>query len=186
MLLSTVRQRLLFWNSNMLEKKNEKDAKPNVLGELIIPVFGVVFTTYYFSTIIDSPWTAQVNAVMVGLVLFLICTIFFIRKSQVIKLNQARIVLEYKRFWPAIFKKQTGFIAITVGYLLIIEYLGYTLATIIFFFLSMSLLDGGRHKIVKLALSLTMAAIGYVVFILMFETRLPLGFIELSLREVIR
>jgi hypothetical protein len=104
----------------------------------------------------------------------------------VIKLNQARIVLEYKRFWPAIFKKQTGFIAITVGYLLIIEYLGYTLATIIFFFLSMSLLDGGRHKVTKLALSLTMAAIGYVVFILMFETRLPLGFIELSLREVLR
>ena len=97
MLLSTVRQGLLFWNSNMVEKKTEKDAKPNVLGELIIPVFGVVFTTYYFSTIIDSPWTAQVNAVMVGLVLFLICTIFFIRKSQVIKLNQAGIVLEYKR-----------------------------------------------------------------------------------------
>ena len=79
--------------------------------------------------------------------------------------------------------RQTGFIILTIGYLLFVELLGYTLATIIFFFSSMSLLDSGRKMATKFTLSIIMAGVGYVVFILLFETRLPEGFIEKILRE---
>ena len=41
-------------------------------GELIIPVAAVAFTLYYFSTIFDSPWTAQVSAFFVGTILILL------------------------------------------------------------------------------------------------------------------
>ena len=170
----------------MVEKKTDKNTKPNVLGETIIPLFGVLFTAYYFSTIIDSPWTAQVNAVMVGSILTLICAIFFVRKFQAVKNKQSVFVIEYRKLLPAISSKQTGFIFITFGYLVFVEIFGYTLATIIFFFLSMSLLDGGHKIKKKFTLSLVMAAVGYAVFIFMFETRLPEGPIEGLLQEVLK
>ena len=167
----------------MSEKKTQKNIKPNVLGEMIIPLFGILFTSYYFFTIIDSPWTAQVNAFIVGSILFLICALFFVRKFQAVRVHRAVCMLKYDQFLPAMRTRQTGFIILTIGYLLFVELLGYTLATIIFFFSSMSLLDGGRKMATKFTLSIIMAGVGYVVFILLFETRLPEGFIEKILQE---
>ena len=48
-------------------------------GELVIPVLAVVFTLYFFSSIWNSPWTAQVSAFAVGGILLLVCGIFIIR-----------------------------------------------------------------------------------------------------------
>jgi hypothetical protein len=48
----------------------------------------------------------------------------------------------------------------------------------------MTLLDNGRRTFVKLLLAITMAAVSYTVFILMFETRLPKGLIEEVLKGV--
>ena len=44
----------------------ETEKKWQIGGELIIPIAAVIFTLYYFSTIAHSPWTAQVNAFLVG------------------------------------------------------------------------------------------------------------------------
>ncbi len=41
-------------------------SKKNIAGELILPVGALAFTIYYIFTVIESPWTAQVNAFMVG------------------------------------------------------------------------------------------------------------------------
>ena len=43
--------------------------KKSVGGDMIIPAAAVGFTLYYFSTIIDSPWEAQVNAFFIGTIL---------------------------------------------------------------------------------------------------------------------
>ena len=48
-------------------------------GELVIPCLAIAFTLYFFSTIWNSPWTAQVSAFAVGGVLLLVCTMFFVR-----------------------------------------------------------------------------------------------------------
>ncbi len=48
-------------------------------GELVIPIIAVGFTLYFFSTIWNSPWTAQVSAFLVGGILLLVCAIFFVR-----------------------------------------------------------------------------------------------------------
>ena len=49
-----------------------KDPPRQLGGELVIPVLAVVFTLYYFSSIWNSPWTAQVSAFMVGGILLLV------------------------------------------------------------------------------------------------------------------
>jgi hypothetical protein len=162
----------------MVEKKSSDDAKHSALGEIIIPLFGVLFTAYYFSTILDSPWTAQVNAVLVGSILLIISAIFFFRIFSSYKNGHSVFVFQYQQILSAIRSRQAVFIFITLGYLLLVEFIGYTFATVVFFFLSMSLLDNGRHLAAKFALSLIMAAVGYGIFIYLFETRLPEGIIE--------
>ena len=167
-----------------MEKKSSDDAKHNALGEIIIPLFGVLFTAYYFSTIIDSPWTAQVNAVLVGSILIIISAIFFFRIFSSYKNGHSVFVFQYQQFLPAIRARQAVFIFITLGYLISIEFIGYTFATVVFFFLSMSLLDNGRQLATKFTLSLIMAAVGYGIFIYLFETRLPEGIIEELLKGI--
>src|SRR6056297_1399939 len=51
-------------------------------GELVIPIIAVGFTLYFFSSVWNSPWTAQVSAFMVGGILLLVCAIFFVRAGM--------------------------------------------------------------------------------------------------------
>ena len=83
----------------MVEKKSSDDAKHSALGEIIIPLFGVLFTAYYFSTILDSPWTAQVNAVLVGSILLIISAIFFFEFFHLIKTVIKFLFFSINRFY---------------------------------------------------------------------------------------
>ena len=115
----------------MVEKKSSDDAKHSALGEIIIPLFGVLFTAYYFSTILDSPWTAQVNAVLVGSILLIISAIFFFRIFSSYKKGHSVFVFQYQQILSAIRSRQAVFIFITLGYLLLVEFIGYTFATVV-------------------------------------------------------
>jgi hypothetical protein len=44
------------------EPDRESDQKQPLGSDLIIPTAAVIFTLYYFYSIIDTPWTAQVSA----------------------------------------------------------------------------------------------------------------------------
>ena len=50
-------------------QKSGKPAKPAAGAELVLPVAALLFTIYYFTTIINVPWTAQVSAFFVGTIL---------------------------------------------------------------------------------------------------------------------
>ena len=152
--------------------------KKNVAGEFIIPVLSVIFTLYYVLTIVDSPWTAQVNAFLVGSVLLFVAIIFFIRKTLALLRHEVQFHIEFSAFSQAIKTPQTAFIVVSLLYLVFVDILGFTLTTIIFFWVSMTMLDNGKRPVMKAVISIIMALIGYVVFIAMFETRLPKGIIE--------
>ncbi len=55
------------------QRSREKKA---IGGDLIIPIAALAFTVYYFTTIIDVPWTAQVSAFFIGSILILLIVIF--------------------------------------------------------------------------------------------------------------
>ena len=57
----------------MADKTDPDSAgKRHIGAQLIIPVAALAFTLYYFSTIINSPWTAQVSAFFIGSILILL------------------------------------------------------------------------------------------------------------------
>ena len=62
-------------------------------GELVIPVLGVAFTIYYFTTIWNSPWTAQVAAFLIGGILMLVCGIFIVKSVFLLKSGEGSLGL---------------------------------------------------------------------------------------------
>ena len=159
--------------------------KQNIAGECIIPILGVLFTVYYVYSIVDAPWTAQVNAVLVGTTLILVSTIFFIKKLSLLARGSAAFTIPLKRFLPSLQTPQTAFIVTSFLYLILIDFLGFTLTTTLFFWTSMLILGQRKRPYHKAILSMIMALIGYAVFIVMFETRLPIGILEQVLGKVI-
>lgn len=166
-------------------KMHKIQDKHNIAGECIIPVLGVLFTVYYVFSIVDAPWTAQVNAVLVGTTLILVSAIFFIKKFSLLLRGTVKFTVPFSSILPALQTAQTAFIVTSFLYLILIDFLGFTLTTILFFWSSMMILGRGKRSYYKALLSIIMALIGYVVFIVMFETRLPIGTLEQILGKVV-
>ncbi len=161
-----------------MDPKPERGRKRQMGGELIIPLMALGFTLYYVSTILDSPWTAQVNAVLVGSTLIVLVLVFLGVTVRELILRRATLgasdLLEPFDLLP----KRIGFIAMTIGYLWVIEWLGFTLTTFLYLAGSMLLLGGGRRPVVCIALAAGLSAVAYTVFVALFETRVPTGLIE--------
>ena len=156
----------------------EQENKRQIGGELIIPIAALGFTLYYFSTIIDSPWTAQVNAFMVGSILIFVVLLFFGVATREVIAGRATLGASNLLAPYAILPKRVAFIGLAVFYLIAIQWLGFTLTTFAFLGASMILLDNARRPLLCTGIAAIMAAIAYVVFIALFETRLPKGPIE--------
>lgn len=149
--------------------------KRQVGGELVIPVAGLAFTIYYFSTILKSPWTAQVSAFFIGAILIALIMAFLVKTALAFRAGEVSFapgpLAEPLSFLP----KRLVLLGLTVGYIFVIHYLGFTLTTFLFMAASMLLLTNGRNVTFILALSLIVSVSGWALFILAFDTRFPVG-----------
>ncbi len=149
--------------------------KRHVGGELVIPIAGLAFTIYYFSTILDSPWTAQVSAFFVGAILIALIAAFLIKTVIAYLAGEVDFapgpLAEPVSFLP----KRIVLFGLTVGYIIVIHYLGFTITTFLFMAASMLLLTNGRNIVFILGLSLVVSVAGWALFILAFDTRFPVG-----------
>ncbi len=164
---------------------NENSEKRSVGGELILPVAGTLFTLYFFSTIIDSPWTAQVSAFFIGAVLLALCTVFFIKTGLAVL--RGEVVFDFSSLFSVV-DLTSGRLAlffITIGYAILIEWGGFTITTFFFLFLSMTVLNKGQSKGFIAALSAGLSLGGYALFIFAFETRFPRGPFETFMEMVL-
>jgi hypothetical protein len=154
-------------------------------GELVIPAAAVVFSLYYFSTILDSPWTAQVSAFFIGSVLIALSLAFMVRTWFEVRRGEAdfRFTSLFGRIDLSSGRLALG--AVTLAYIVLIEWGGFTITTFFFLFFSMLLLNRGRRKGLVAALSATMALGGYALFILAFDTRFPKGPFENFMETVL-
>ena len=161
------------------------DAPPSVGGQLVIPVAGVLFTLYYFTTIIDSPWTAQVSAVLIGGILIALSLAFIAKMGYRVYRRRATLGLNELYNARDLTSGRAALFAITLGYIILIEWGGFTITTFLFLFCSMLLLNHGKRKARAAIVSLAMALGGYVLFILAFDTRFPRGPFEIMMKAVI-
>ena len=154
-------------------------------GELVIPFLAIAFTLYFFSTIWNSPWTAQVSAFAVGGVLLLVCTIFILRCLVWLRQGEGSLGFGNLINREDIATGRVGLFITTLGYCLLIERLGFTLTTFLFLTLSMMILSKGKRPIFITVISAAMALGGWAVFIWAFDTRFPRGWFETTMKAVL-
>ena len=160
----------------------ERAERKHVGGELVIPVAALLFTLYYFWTIIDVPWTGQVSALFVGVILLVLIAIFFVRVVLAVRRGEADLDLEVLTTPISFVPKRLALLGLTLGFIVVIRWLGFTLTTFLFLSLSMLLLGGMTRVRVVIPLAAVCALGGYLLFIVAFETRFPRGPFEALLK----
>jgi hypothetical protein len=164
---------------------SEKPEKQSIGSDLVIPVAGLLFTLYYFSTIIDSPWTAQVSAFFIGTVLIFLIVIFFVKSALAVRAGEADLRLDHLVEPRSFLSKRLILVAMTIAYVYLIQWGGFTLTSFAFLSLAMLLLSDGRNKRLIFVLAAVLALTGYLLFILAFETRFAEGPFELLIEQVL-
>lgn len=166
-------------------KPDKADNRRQLGGELVIPAMAIVFTIYYFSTIWNSPWTAQVSAFLVGGILLLVCGIFLLRCVAWLANGQGSLGFSNLVNMDDIRTGRIGLLIATIGFCVLIEPLGFTLTTFLFMLVSMTVLSKARRMPLILLISTTVSLIGWAVFILAFDTRFPRGWFETTMQAVL-
>ncbi len=163
------------------DSKDRQD-KPGLGAELIIPVASVLFSLYYFSTITDVPWTAQVSAFFVGSILGVLSLVFIVRSILRVRRGEATFGLGRLLEPVAYVPKRIVLFLLTIGYIFVIQWLGFTITTFLFLSSAMLLLGEGKKKGLIFCLSLVLSFGGYLLFVVAFETRFPEGPFELMVK----
>jgi hypothetical protein len=154
-----------------------KTKRQAIGADLVIPVMAVAFTIYYFTSIWDLNWEASANGLTVGAILLLLIGIFAIRTFLQLKRGEATLAMD-KILKPRESQgRRLGLIGAIIGFILVIPYLGLTLA-LFFFMCATMLVLGVRKPLVLLGTALAVAAGGYVGFIAILNTRFPHGPVE--------
>lgn len=159
--------------------------KTSIGAELIIPVMALVFTLYYFSTIIDSPWTAQVAAAFVGAILIAIVLVFFGRVAVLVGRGEADLGMKDLLEPLGYLRVRAGLVGLTILYTIAIDWGGFTLTSFAYMASAMIMLNRGRAKRRCLLVAAGMALAGYLLFILAFEIRFPKGPFEMLMDAVL-
>lgn len=157
------------------EDGGDQPRKGSAGADFIIPVAGIAFALYYFSTIWNSPWTAQVSAFFVGTILILLSLGVIARTARDYGAGKAR--LDFHRLIEPVpfLAKRVVLLGLTLAYIYVIHWTGFTLTTFIFLALAMLLLNNGRNMRLILPLAVLMALGGWALFVHAFEVRFPEG-----------
>lgn len=161
----------------------------NILPDCIIPALALGFTGYYLTTITEVPWISQASAIVVSGLLGLAILAFIVRSAwrlkrgvEVIRLRES--LHQLLGYMPTS-ARRIALLALVIGYVWLIETLGFSLTTFLFLFAAIVLLSSIGNWRKALAVSLTSSVIGYIVFLYLFRTRFPAGPIEIWLEGLL-
>ena len=157
----------------MLSRVNAPPEARAAAGELVIPVLALLFTLYYFYSVHDAPWTAKVSTYLIGVILIGLVLVFlglFFRRARLAGWRPS-LLIEPR----ALIAKRLALLGLTIAYIVVLDWGGFTLSTFGFMFLAMWVLGGRRIVHRALLLSALCAVSGYVLFIAIFATRFPAG-----------
>ncbi len=158
-----------------MSEPQSQTGKKSVGAELILPAGALVFTLYYFSTIVDSPWTAQVAALFTGSILIALILVFAGRIALLVSSGKADLgmkdIVEPLSLVPA----RCALIGLTILFAVLIDWGGFTLTSFAYMAAAMIMLNRGRAKGRALLISAAMSLAGWGLFIFAFGIRFPKG-----------
>lgn len=157
--------------------------KKSIGAELIIPVAGLLFAVYYLTSIWNIKWEAQVNGFFHSTMLLILTTAFFIRTARQVTRGEVDLRLGDKLGTGTLLKQRLGLVAITIVFVLLLPWLGFTLSTFLFLIGTMAFF-GIRSPAKLVGVPLALSAGGYVLFIVALNARFPHGIVEEALGAI--
>jgi hypothetical protein len=151
--------------------------------DLIIPGIAIAFTLYYFTTVWDLSWEAKADGLAIGWILLVLIGILFARVGVRLWRGHASLSLAPLVRPLPVQVQRLALVAAIVVFIVVLPYLGFTIATASFMIAAMLIL-GVRKPGVLLAVSLAVAGGGFVLFIAFLDTRFPRGPIEHLLKAL--
>jgi hypothetical protein len=166
----------------MADQRQGSAPKPSG-QELIIPALAVGFTAYYFWTVQELAWEAKANGIVIGLILVVLVALLVLRIGWRVAKGQAslRITLGGD---PATDRLRIGLLAITGAFLLVLPFLGTTIALALMLFAAMWLL-GARHWPTLVGVSVLTPLLVWATLILGLGTRFPAGPFEVAMAALL-
>jgi hypothetical protein len=167
----------------MTTSDQEKTKRQAIGADLVIPILAVAFTLYYFSTIWDLGWEAKANGLTIGTILLLLVGILLAR--TVLRTKRGEATLGMGRLLQPLESqgRRLGLIVTITAFILVLPWLGLTLAIFCFMCATMLVL-GVRKPLPLLVTAFSVAAGGYVGFIVVLNTRFPHGPVENLLTRI--
>jgi hypothetical protein len=155
-----------------------REAAPRpAAAELILPLAAVAFTVYYFVTIWDLVWEAQVNGLLIGSALLALVAIYLVRTALDLARGRAVFSLGPLVRPLDVQLKRAALLAISIVFIALIQWLGFTLAVALFLLSSLYAL-GVRDRVRLIGVPLALSLCGYLLFIVALDTRFPHGPVE--------
>ena len=101
----------------MEENTGSQDLKRESVGsDLIIPIAALIFTIYYFYTIINAPWTAQVAAFLVGSILIILVVLFLVKCIRLLNTGEGALNFDTLIRPKSYLTKRLGLLGLTIAY----------------------------------------------------------------------
>lgn len=166
-----------------IEQQTGEPKKKTIGADLMIPVLAVAFTLYYFSTIWELGWEAKANGLAIGTTLLLLIGILLARTVLQVKRGAATLAMDRLLKPRESQGRRLGLIGAIVAFIAVLPWLGLTLAIFCFMCATMLVL-GVRKPLPFFIAAFTVAAGGYVGFILILNTRFPHGPVETVLARI--
>ena len=158
---------------------DHSEARPPkpVGGDLIVPLAGLVFTVYYFSTIWDLVWEAQINGLLIGTVLIALVVLFLLRTARELARGRATLGLGPLAGPLSMQLQRAALLGLSILFIPLMSWLGFTLATALFLFCGLYAM-GVRDRARLIGLPVGLSLTGYLLFIVALDTRFPYGPVE--------
>ena len=171
----------------MAENDPSGGAEPKSIGaDLIIPVSAVIFTIYYISTIVDMKLEAQVSAFLVGGILLALCAVFILKTILQVRSGKATLTFDDIVHPVSAIPKRFMLFGLTLSYIILVPYGGFTIVTFVFLALAMMVLSEWQNKRFIIMLSGLLALGGYILFIVIFKRRFPEGPFETFAKPIVQ
>jgi hypothetical protein len=165
------------------QAQDDRPSRRGLGGDLVIPVLALAFAAYFFTDIDDLDWEAAANGIVVGALLVALCVIQIV--ITLIAVARGQGTLGLGRLIAPVDKlgQRIGLVVLLSLFVATIGWLGATLGMLLLV-LGLLLLLGVRDWRGLLIMPLGVAAVVYLLFVVLLQAKLPHGPLEKLLAAV--
>jgi hypothetical protein len=152
-------------------------------ADLIIPVLAAGLAIYFLVNTASLVWEARANGTVIGVVLLILVAVQVARVVRDMRRHRASLGFGSLLERSPVQAQRLGLLAIMTLFVATIPWVGTTPGLFVAMLGSMWLL-GVRDPRILIGISLVVAAVVYVLFIVLLQSRLPVGPVETFISSV--